>query len=185
MSIKIKPLRKFTTGTPSTSDMVEGELAVNTADKKVFMRDNANNIVEVGASSELFTSGATTNIDINGRVTADEFKFKDSNTLLVSTVYNGSSSGSYFTANEIQEILSITPNNNSENYTILGTITLSSGGNASAQTLNICVSLRSNTLPDLAFTQTYNEELTVADDSYITPILFTKETTTASLSMVK
>ena len=71
MSIKIKPLRKFTTGTPTTSDMVEGELAVNTADKKVFMRDNANNIVEVGASSELFTSNATINIDINGTVTAD------------------------------------------------------------------------------------------------------------------
>ena len=71
MSIKIKPLRKFTTGTPTTSDMVEGELAVNTADKKVFMRDNANNIVEVGASSELVTSNATINIDINGTVTAD------------------------------------------------------------------------------------------------------------------
>ena len=53
MSIKIKPLRKFATGTPSTSDMVEGEIAVNTADKKVFMRDDSNNIVEVGAASSL------------------------------------------------------------------------------------------------------------------------------------
>ena len=53
MAVKIKPLRKFTTGTPSTSDMVEGEIAVNTADKKVFMRDDANNIVEVGAASSL------------------------------------------------------------------------------------------------------------------------------------
>ena len=41
MSIKIKPLRKFTTGTPTTSDMVEGELAVNTADKKIYMRDES------------------------------------------------------------------------------------------------------------------------------------------------
>ena len=53
MAVKIKPLRKFTTGTPTTSDMVEGEIAVNTADKKVFMRDDANNIVEVGAASSL------------------------------------------------------------------------------------------------------------------------------------
>ena len=53
MAVKIKPLRKFTTGTPTTSDMVEGEIAVNTADKKVFMRDNTNNIIEVGAASSL------------------------------------------------------------------------------------------------------------------------------------
>ena len=53
MAVKIKPLRKFSTGTPSTSDMEEGEIAVNTADKKVFMRDDSNNIVEVGAASSL------------------------------------------------------------------------------------------------------------------------------------
>lgn len=48
MAIAIKPLRKFTTGTPTTGDMVEGEIAVNTADQKIWMRDNANNIVEIG-----------------------------------------------------------------------------------------------------------------------------------------
>ena len=53
MATKIKPLRKFSTGTPSTSDMEAGEIAVNTADKKVFMRDDSNNIVEVGAASSL------------------------------------------------------------------------------------------------------------------------------------
>ena len=78
MSIKIKPLRKFTTGTPTTSNMEVGEIAVNTADKKIYMRDDsggAGSIVEVGASSELFTGGATTNIDINGRVTAEVKQF--------------------------------------------------------------------------------------------------------------
>ena len=61
MAIKIKPLRKFTTGTPSTSDMVEGELAVNTADKKIFMRDDSNNIVEVAnANSTLAADNITT-----------------------------------------------------------------------------------------------------------------------------
>ena len=54
MAIKIKPLRKFTTGVPSTSDMEVGELAVNTADKKIYMRDNtsgASSIVEVANAS--------------------------------------------------------------------------------------------------------------------------------------
>ena len=181
MSIKIKPLRKFTTGTPTTSNMEVGEIAVNTADKKIYMRDDsggAGSIVEVGASSELFTGGATTNIDINGRVTADEFRFKDSNTLLVSADYTGSS---YLVQNEIQEILSITPDGNSQNYSIFGTISAASGANV--HTLHINANLRSNTLPDLTFTQTYNEDLSVANTRYITPILFTKETATASMKL--
>ena len=51
MAIAIKPLRKFTTGTPTTGDMVEGELAVNTADQKIWVRDGSSNIVEVGNAS--------------------------------------------------------------------------------------------------------------------------------------
>ena len=50
MSVAIKPLRKFTTGTPTTSDMVEGEIAVSTADQKIWMRDDSNNIVEVATA---------------------------------------------------------------------------------------------------------------------------------------
>ena len=78
MSIKIKPLRKFTTGTPSTSDMVEGELAVNTADKKVFMRDDSNNIVEVAnanstlAADNITAGDAAVNITTTtGNITID------------------------------------------------------------------------------------------------------------------
>ena len=48
MAMVIKPKRKFTAGAPSTSDLVEGEIAVNTADKKLYVRDNSNNIVEIG-----------------------------------------------------------------------------------------------------------------------------------------
>tara|TARA_B100001175_G_C19505242_1_gene640469 strand:+ start:87 stop:2276 length:2190 start_codon:yes stop_codon:yes gene_type:complete len=57
MTIAIKPLRKFSTGTPTTSDMVEGELAVNTADQKIFMRDDSNNIVQVGGVGGSVTIG--------------------------------------------------------------------------------------------------------------------------------
>ena len=50
MAMVIKPKRKFTAGAPTTSDLVEGEIAVNTADKKLYVRDNSNNIVEIGGS---------------------------------------------------------------------------------------------------------------------------------------
>ena len=46
----IKPKRKFTAGAPTTSDIAEGEIAINTADKKLYVRDNANNIVEIGGT---------------------------------------------------------------------------------------------------------------------------------------
>ena len=48
MAMVIKPKRKFSAGAPTTSDIVEGEIAVNTADKKLYIRDNANAIIEIG-----------------------------------------------------------------------------------------------------------------------------------------
>ena len=48
MAMVIKPKRKFTAGAPTTSDIVEGEIAINTADRKLYVRDNSNNIIEIG-----------------------------------------------------------------------------------------------------------------------------------------
>ena len=45
MSQTIKLKRKFTSGAPGTDDLVEGEVAINTADQKIYMRDASNNIV--------------------------------------------------------------------------------------------------------------------------------------------
>ena len=59
MAMVIKPKRKFTAGAPSTSDLVEGEIAVNTADKKLYVRDNSNNIVEIGGGGGGSTSDIT------------------------------------------------------------------------------------------------------------------------------
>jgi len=59
MSMVIKPKRKFTAGAPGTSDLVEGEIAVNTADKKLYVRDNANNIIEIGGGG---AGGSTTEV---------------------------------------------------------------------------------------------------------------------------
>ena len=81
MATKIKPLRKFTTGAPSTSDMEVGEIAVNTADKKIYMRDNtsgASSIVEVanasgGSAADDITLGnaAVTIATSSGSITID------------------------------------------------------------------------------------------------------------------
>ena len=51
MAMIIKPKRKFTAGAPTTSDIAEGEIAINTADKKLYVRDNSNNIVEIGGTT--------------------------------------------------------------------------------------------------------------------------------------
>ena len=58
-----KPKRKFTTGAPGTGDLVEGEIAINTFDKKLYVRDNANNIIEIGGGSG--GGGATTEVTQN------------------------------------------------------------------------------------------------------------------------
>ena len=59
MAMVIKPKRKFTAGAPTTSDIVEGEIAINTADKKLYVRDNANAIIEIGGSAGGSTSEIT------------------------------------------------------------------------------------------------------------------------------
>ena len=48
MSQVIKPKRRHTSGAPTTSDLVEGEIAVNTHDYSIYVRDDANNIIRVG-----------------------------------------------------------------------------------------------------------------------------------------
>lgn len=48
MAVTIKPKRSHTASSvPGTSDLVAGELAVNTADQKIYVRDDSNNIVTV------------------------------------------------------------------------------------------------------------------------------------------
>jgi len=47
--VQYMPLRSFTPGaTPTTSNLAEGELAINVADKKLFSRDDSDNIVTLG-----------------------------------------------------------------------------------------------------------------------------------------
>lgn len=45
----IKPKRSHTASSvPSTSDLEPNEIAINTADKKLYVRDESNNVVEIG-----------------------------------------------------------------------------------------------------------------------------------------
>ena len=65
---------------PTASDLVQGELAVNVADKRLFTEDNAGAIVELGTNPYNFTAnhnGSTklattsTGIDVTGTATMD------------------------------------------------------------------------------------------------------------------
>jgi len=48
MAIKFKPKRTTTaSNTPSTANLEAGEIAINLADKKLFVRDTSNNILEL------------------------------------------------------------------------------------------------------------------------------------------
>ena len=41
------------TGSPSASDLAEGEIAINTVDKKIFFKDSSNNVQEIKDSTTL------------------------------------------------------------------------------------------------------------------------------------
>ncbi len=64
MALAILPKRSHTSSSaPTTSDLVEGELAVNTADQKIYMRDANNSIITVantGVSDADATAKAVT-----------------------------------------------------------------------------------------------------------------------------
>lgn len=56
MATVIKLKRSETASSvPSTSDLQVGELAINTSDKKIYVKDSGNNIIEVANQ----TTGAT------------------------------------------------------------------------------------------------------------------------------
>ena len=63
MATTLKPKRKFTTGAPALSDLERGEIAVNTADQKIYMRDESggntpanDQVVTVGGFSAVSAS---------------------------------------------------------------------------------------------------------------------------------
>lgn len=52
MAVAIKPKVSHTGGAePTTSDLVEGEIAINTSDGKLYIRDDSSNIVSIGGGA--------------------------------------------------------------------------------------------------------------------------------------
>ncbi len=62
MATVIKPKKSETANSvPTTSDIVVGEIAVNTADKKIYIRDSSDDIITLGSAAAGATSNAVTN----------------------------------------------------------------------------------------------------------------------------
>lgn len=62
MAKVIKPKRSFTASSvPTTSNLVEGEVAINTADQNIYVRDNANNIKLIGGAQSPLDKDLDTN----------------------------------------------------------------------------------------------------------------------------
>ena len=55
MATTFKPKRKFTSGAPALSDLERGEIAVNTADQKIYMRNEAGGVTP--ANDQIVTVG--------------------------------------------------------------------------------------------------------------------------------
>ena len=92
----IKPKRTEDTGKiPTTSDIESGELAVNIADARLFIRDSASNIVELAPAQTDYVSDTggtfTGNVSVNGTLTAAaDFVASNSATFDGTSIFNGS-----------------------------------------------------------------------------------------------
>ena len=86
MAVDIKLKRSLThSNIPTTSDLAEGEFAVNTYDRKLYMRDGSNEIVTVGnhyatdyesATKILYVTVATSTTDHPYHGTGSSNKYK-------------------------------------------------------------------------------------------------------------
>ena len=86
MAIVIKPKRSETADSaPGTSDIVDGEIAVNIADKKIYIRHSDDTIVTLSDGANL-TSGSTSTIDATTDIILDadggDIFFKDGGTTI-------------------------------------------------------------------------------------------------------
>ena len=137
---------------------------------------------ESGATHALDVSG---NANITGTLETKAIKYGSSHVKRISVDYTGEETGGdgspYLNDNEFQEILTITPSSSSQNYSIIGRITASSG--ASIHTIDINVALRSNTLPDLQVSGSYISTI-LGNYEFLTPRFWLKETTTAAFKLV-
>ena len=137
---------------------------------------HANNTYDLGSSSNQWAEVNTVNIDSSGIATYNTVEYSNSNTMKFNQYYLGNASGSYFSANEYQKVVTIIPASDNENYQVIGRITAQNAGET--HTVYFNAALRSgDPLPALFWSTSYREEYN--GNRYIDPQLWTKETTTA------
>ena len=137
------------------------------------------NTSDSGATNANVTISSYANVQVD-QMQADlvrnrEQRYTTSNMMKFNQLYTGAASGSYFTQNEYQKIVTIIPSGDAENYQVSGRILCQTA--SSIQTINFIAGLRSETLPDLNWSISYTEEHN--GTAHFKPQLWTKETTTA------
>jgi len=94
MAIVIKPKRSETgSSAPTTADIAVGEIAVNTADRKIYIRDSSDAIKAIQGGMVVTDTDSTATVDIlkfadtsSGLFTIDTSS--ESNTAIVRMTYN-------------------------------------------------------------------------------------------------
>ena len=135
----------------------------------------AGQFLQTDGSGGVTFSSEFTDLSITGTATYNTVEFQNSNIMKFNQRYTGASTGSYFSNGEYQKVVTIIPSGASQNYQVVGRMTAQNAGET--HTVYFNAALRSNTLPDLNWTITYDEEYNGA--RYLDPQLWTKETSTA------
>jgi hypothetical protein len=149
--------------------IVNGSYTMPTSD------GTAGQFLQTDGSGGITFSSEFTDLSITGTATYNTVEFQNSNIMKFNQRYTGASNGSYFSNGEYQKVVTIIPSGASQNYQVVGRMTAQNAGET--HTVYFNAALRSNTLPDLDWTITYDEEYN--GGRYLDPQLWTKETTTA------
>ena len=176
------PLLRFNSGQTGTNDKDAGFIVERGDDTNVgVIWDESTdsfaviNTDETGSTSGDVTISSYADLTLK-KITQSEQQYTTSNMMKFNQIDTGASSGSYFSQNEYQKIMTITPAGNSENYQVSGRIMAQSAG--SIQTIHFNAALRSgDPLPDLSWSITYTDVHN--GSAFFKPQLWTKETTTA------
>lgn len=84
MAVILKPKRsESASSVPTTSDLAVGEIAINTADQKLYIRDSSDNIKSIGGGLNVTDTDTTVS-------SASSIQFNDTSTALMTITDGGS-----------------------------------------------------------------------------------------------
>lgn len=159
-------------------DLGYAEIATaDNGDEPIYVRQYSGVFTDLRREAVLLDANGNTsfpgNLRVEGGMTFDTIRHVNSYTQRFSQSYVPTS---YMVDGEYQEVLTITPSSSSQNYVIKGRVVTQIASNI--QIIDFTVTLRSNTLPDLAWEASYSEEL-FGGISFVTPVIWAKETDAA------